>query len=245
MFLRAAIALGLGVQVSACGLDLDAEGEGKSCSADGRCADGYVCNTQSLCVKSHGVPDAQGGAGGAGGSAGSGATGGSGGSGGSANDASGGSGGTLVDAGDAGCPSPTQYFPDGDGDGFGSDEGAVLACEPPSGTWVTVGGDCADDAAQAFPGQTAYFGTPFTKGANDSFDYNCSGAEEPDGAQPDAAPDCPSKPALACNGSGYQQTGRTGAGVDPLCGSATLVVCSVSGLSCSFDTESTEPKRCN
>ena len=45
------------------------------------------------------------------------------------------------------------FLADGDGDGFGDDDDAVEACldEVPQG-YVSIGGDCDDDAAQSYPG---------------------------------------------------------------------------------------------
>jgi hypothetical protein len=213
---------------AACALDVDAEGEGKACDASGRCASGYVCNAEARCVKSeHTLPEGGGGNGGSGGGAGAG----------------GGSGGSIDAAVDAPCPDPTTYFPDADGDGFGHEPGARIECDAPAGQWVTQGGDCADAVADAFPGQTAYFGTGFDDGGSTSFDYDCSGSEEPDPAQPELAPNCTSLTVLQCSGEGYEQTGRTGNGVDPTCGSTTLIQC-VASLTCGFDTETAPAKRC-
>ncbi|MEL6350099.1 MAG: MopE-related protein, partial [Myxococcota bacterium] len=39
------------------------------------------------------------------------------------------------------------WYPDADGDGVGSLEGAVRSCEPPDGSWLRDSGDCDDDDA--------------------------------------------------------------------------------------------------
>jgi hypothetical protein len=50
------------------------------------------------------------------------------------------------DAADAGT-----WYADGDGDGYGDDSTALLACDPPAGT-VDQGGDCDDTSGRANPG---------------------------------------------------------------------------------------------
>ena len=45
------------------------------------------------------------------------------------------------------CPTPSVFFPDDDGDGFGRTSDGVRACEKPPGQWATAGGDCAVDVA--------------------------------------------------------------------------------------------------
>ncbi len=48
------------------------------------------------------------------------------------------------------CESPTLWFLDADGDGFGDDQRTVRACEAPD-SHVAMGGDCNDAAASAYP----------------------------------------------------------------------------------------------
>jgi hypothetical protein len=43
------------------------------------------------------------------------------------------------------------WFEDGDGDFFGTDEGARVQCLAPAGDWVADGGDCNDDDDAVFP----------------------------------------------------------------------------------------------
>lgn len=62
------------------------------------------------------------------------------------------------------------WYPDIDGDGFGADEGRVLACTQPGGH-VAVGGDCFDEDATAFPGAD--------ETCNDR-DDDCDGEEDED-----------------------------------------------------------------
>jgi MYXO-CTERM domain-containing protein len=47
----------------------------------------------------------------------------------------------------------TDWYPDADGDGFGTDVGAEVACDAPFGT-VDRGGDCDDGAGSVNPGAT-------------------------------------------------------------------------------------------
>ena len=44
----------------------------------------------------------------------------------------------------------TTWYPDEDGDGYGQEEGGVVACDPPSGH-ITIGGDCDDENAEIHP----------------------------------------------------------------------------------------------
>lgn len=144
---------------------------------------------------------------------------------------------------DAACGLLTQYYFDGDGDGFGKSDGSRWYCAPPSAAWVTKAGDCNDDAASVFPGQTKYFTTAYRTQDTDSFDYDCSGREEPDPAAAGPAPNCPALTLLVCGGSGFASTGRTGNGVDSTCGSGTMVTCS-GLLACAATSAAAEPKGC-
>lgn len=89
-----------------------------------------------------------------------------------------------------------RYYPDGDGDGYGA-TGAAAAfsrCEaspnPPAGFSAT-GGDCCDGDPGAHPSMVAFSAARNRCG---SYDWNCSGAEERQGAQT-----CPNTTApLAC-----------------------------------------------
>jgi hypothetical protein len=56
----------------------------------------------------------------------------------------------FVDDADPGVEGGSTFYPDGDGDGFGWDHGAVVACEEPSG-FVERGGDCDDGVAAVNP----------------------------------------------------------------------------------------------
>ncbi len=121
-----------------------------------------------------------------------------------------------------------------------------MSCERPDPVgWAEVGGDCNDDNKSVFPSQTDYFGVPYdTSGSTKSFDYDCSGHEDPDGSQYGAAPTCPTV-ALGCSGDGYIPTMRTGSGVNPLCGSTALRTCKVDAvLGCKTVETTVAPKRC-
>ncbi len=64
------------------------------------------------------------------------------------------------------------WYPDADGDGYGPDDGAVVACEQPE-DHVGIGGDCDDGDDQSFPGADEYC---------DEADNDCDGEVDEDGA---------------------------------------------------------------
>lgn len=74
---------------------------------------------------------------------------------------------------DASCATPTAFYRDVDGDGFGSGV-PTPACARPDG-YADVDGDCDDTDARAYPGQKAYFTTARPGG---SFDFDCTGTPE-------------------------------------------------------------------
>lgn len=110
-----------------------------------------------------------------------------------------------------------------------------------------MGGDCNDDDDRVSPEPTPndYQPSAYTApSGSESFDYDCSGTEESDPTQLGAAPDC-SLLTLNCAGRrGYLPTGRSGAGINPLCGSTTVRLCVAAALGCSAATESVLPHRC-
>jgi hypothetical protein len=151
------------------------------------------------------------------------------------------------DAGhDAGHCTPVTWYADQDGDTYGNDKQTESACSKPAGAWVQRGGDCADNENLVHPGQTNYFGTPFTLAGKDSFDFNCSGQEDAKPGQ-NAAPQCSGIMVLAnCAGSGYNKTSRTGTGINAYCGSSTLTVCQGISLLCTGTNMATVyPFLCN
>jgi hypothetical protein len=127
------------------------------------------------------------------------------------------------------CVAKTWYR-DRDGDGFGGTE-TKQSCDQPSG-YVAQGGDCHDDNENVFPGQTKYFGTPYTtaNGSRQSYDVDCDGVEEQSPPPRTRGGNCVLNGAgNACNGSGYiPLTTRPAApGIDPLCGPVKLRQCTL------------------
>ena len=55
-----------------------------------------------------------------------------------------------------GCTTPTTYYADGDGDGYGVDDAAtnIDSCEDPGAGYATIAGDCNDGNAAINPGAT-------------------------------------------------------------------------------------------
>jgi len=124
------------------------------------------------------------------------------------------------------CPTPSVFFPDDDGDGFGRTADGVRACEKPPGQWASAGGDCADDEPRANPAQRIYFPEPYTNAfEEETFDYDCNGYEDSDPRQPGGAPSCGVISITECGGSGYISTERYGEGVNVLCGSRSMFTC--------------------
>lgn len=162
--------------------------------------------------------------------------------------AGGGAGGADTGAaGSAGDCSAVAWFPDADGDGFGRASGQVLSCDrPTTGKWATKAGDCDDDNNAVFPKEPDFEPSGYTATSNGlSFDYDCSNQEESDPTQLGAAPACASLGILNCTGSGFANTTRTGPGVNPLCGSKSLVTCTKKDLSCvGVTTLTTDGVRC-
>ncbi len=70
----------------------------------------------------------------------------------------------------------TDYYDDGDGDGYGDDSGVVVAteCEDPGDGYSTSSDDCDDTEASVYPGATEV--------VSDGIDQDCDGADstEPD-----------------------------------------------------------------
>ncbi len=76
-------------------------------------------------------------------------------------------------------PGAGGWYPDADGDGFGDAHATpVCTATAPPGT-VADSSDCCDSVADARPDQTAWFAADYTCGAGPTFDYDCSGTEEP------------------------------------------------------------------
>ncbi len=136
-----------------------------------------------------------------------------------------------------------EYYSDADQDGFGRSDDSQWFCTPPTKGWSTVPGDCNDTESSVFPGQTAYFGAGYSVPGGESFDYDCSGSEEPDPEAKGAAPSCAALALLICTGSGFAPTGRRGNGISPSCGSTELVTCS-GLLVCAASSSVVSPKGC-
>ncbi len=127
---------------------------------------------------------------------------------------------------------PSVFYFDGDGDGYGGTT-SFTGCEPPAnGSWVRTGGDCDDSKSDVNPSQTAYFAHGYvpTGKSTTSFDYNCDGQETESGNSAKAG--CYG--GLNCLGSGYVAATpqRSGPGVDPFCGSDHAVTCALQSLTC-------------
>jgi hypothetical protein len=133
--------------------------------------------------------------------------------------------GTTTPPGTEPCAT-TVYYRDVDKDGYGGIV-TMSACTSPGAGWVTKGGDCADDNADVFPGQTAYFDDPYSKGGGvKSFDYDCSTKETQKPPAQKAAADCaPIAGGNTCSGSGFVPTQRAGASIDSLCGATKYQTC--------------------
>jgi hypothetical protein len=133
------------------------------------------------------------------------------------------------------CDAPLAYFFDDDEDGYGDDTTRVSACRSPGEDWVLVGGDCDDDLPEVHPDQTDFFGEGYETKQGISFDYDCSGLEDPDPVQPRRAPTtCPL--AQPCGSPGYVPAARSGPGVDPICGSQLIQGCAPNLGLCSMQS---------
>lgn len=142
---------------------------------------------------------------------------------------------------DEACAAPITWYLDGDDDGYGGTTTSTACAAPQAplggGVWVTRDGDCDDSNAQVNPGVTAFFTVGYTPVGSTavSFDYNCDHVETEARDSPEAS--C-GWSGLICDGSGYIEATplRSGAGVDPYCGSNQVVTCSFSlPFTCSGD----------
>jgi hypothetical protein len=158
-------------------------------------------------------------------------------------DGSAASGGVIgTDAGSDGGCTPVTFYPDLDGDEFGTEGGAIVACEPPSDAWVLRAGDCNDSIKQVNPEAETFVGEGYASKNGLDFDYNCDGREEGDTSQYGLKPNCTTLG--MCRGSGFAPTGRTGQGIDPTCGSTSFVMCQTELLLCGEGISVVPPKRC-
>lgn len=147
------------------------------------------------------------------------------------------------------CSSPTSYYADNDGDGFGED-GLGTACSPEDETWTDVAGDCDDDNDEVFPGAVAFHSTPYLTGdGTESFDYNCDGLEEADPAFVPFTGACGGRYPDCSRDEGYVPTERpVGGGRNPHCGSIEFRTCGAvfkNGVSkCTTFSDSAPPTEC-
>ncbi len=122
---------------------------------------------------SAGSSGSSGGGGDAGASGSAGSTGAGGAAGASGASGTGGQAGASGAAGGGGCPLPTTFYADADGDGQGDPNVPVVACARPPGA-VANDDDCWDGNPDAKTGQTDWFGSDRGDG---SYDYDCDNAE--------------------------------------------------------------------
>jgi hypothetical protein len=155
---------------------------------------------------------------------------------------------------DPGMPTPCEaktWYRDRDGDGVGGSETQV-ACLAPSKEYVAKGGDCEDENGDVFPGQTAYFTTPYASSqGRASYDYDCDGKEEQHPPPRTRGGTCmPSGVTMGCVGSGFIPLSARagGTGVDLLCGPVKRRECNAVGTPGNFQCVATdtaaEPTQC-
>lgn len=135
------------------------------------------------------------------------------------------------------CDVKVSCWVDKDGDGYAVASAPIVACACPPGTAsrdpsITI--DCNDENPLVHPGALTFHDTPYcvlgSGCASQSFDYDCSGAEEPLHGATFAG--CGAKSA-GCPGLGW-----TG-GVPPCGGSGTFVTCKASLLACDMSSAPT------
>lgn len=136
-------------------------------------------------------------------------------------------------ANDVDACAPLALYRDNDGDELGDVSTSRMGC--PSRGWVTEPGDCRDDLADVHPRQEVYSSLPYpdvTRLGGVSFDYDCSGGEEPDIGNLTLAPVPTCGGLLTCEGAGYlpAEPIRTGEGIDPRCGSNVLRSCQLQSV---------------
>jgi hypothetical protein len=82
---------------------------------------------------------------------------------------------TDADGDDTGtdCVTPTTWYPDGDGDGFGIEDGSMTSCETAPDGFAAEAGDCADNDEAIHPGADEVC---------DGLDNDCDGETDGDDA---------------------------------------------------------------
>jgi hypothetical protein len=119
----------------------------------------------------------------------------------------------------------------------------MFTCPAPPGRWALATGDCDDDEPAVNPGQKKYFGVGYPRPDNTiSFDYDCSGTEEPN-PQQTIGGDCGLLNLALCSAqSGYEtNNGRMGIGINAWCGSTNVQVCIPSALICNVTERKGQP----
>jgi hypothetical protein len=71
-----------------------------------------------------------------------------------------------------GICTPTIWYYDADGDGYGTSGNTYYSCAWPGTGWTNVAGDCCDSDPYAHPGQTNWIAFPDACG---NYDVNCDG----------------------------------------------------------------------
>ncbi|HEX3597272.1 MAG TPA: hypothetical protein VHU80_19320 [Polyangiaceae bacterium] len=138
------------------------------------------------------------------------------------------------------CTTDVTWYEDRDGDGYGTDV-SMFTCPAPPGRWALATGDCDDDEPAVNPGQKKYFGVGYPRpDSTISFDYDCSGTEEPNPQQTTAG-DCGLLNLVCTSSSGYETNQRSGVGINAWCGSTKVRVCIPSALPCETSERSGEP----
>jgi hypothetical protein len=116
--------------------------------------------------------------------------------------------------------SPTTWYQDVDGDGYGNASVPQSACSKPSG-YVSNSTDCCDTDANAHPGQTSWFTAVNACG---SWDWNCDGVITKEVPDTNSGPPVPSCTGL--DNSGCDQTipsGDSSFGGPVTCGNAVVI----------------------
>lgn len=112
------------------------------------------------------------------------------------------------------CTSPSTFYQDADGDGYGTDTSTALSCEAPTG-YVSTAGDCNDSDATVHPTATETCG--------DGVDQDCSGADS----------SCPEDDA---DGDGYTESQGDCDDNDPSIHPGAAEACDAIDSDCDGDT---------
>jgi hypothetical protein len=141
--------------------------------------------------------------------------------------------GSVDEAGAVGC---TTYYYDYDSDAYGRSSPSRCTCEPSGRYTATVGTDCYDANALAYPGATPYYAV---ERGDDSFDYNCDGTET---QRYTANWTCTLYvPYVYCTSTDGWSTSS-----DPACGATGWwnTGCTPLGTSCTYESRSSRTQTC-